>query len=377
MKRRVAIMVALATCLSACIGCGNSTASHSPTLSARASASGGGVPQAAATVGVATLRIPPSYTALFTATGQQAYVVILPPDTVPPRRAIRVIEIAGDGRVIKRRSLVVGRVYANDIMSVSAGADGLYVGTGVLHRFFPNVPDELLRIDPSTLAIVARAKFTAAVSAVEQRQRLWAATDDGRVLRLDPRTLAIRASRRVVAEPTPLTAATVSVSTPAVGAGSLWVLAAGERQHLDLVRMDPATLAVRSQTFVSGKSGPIPWQSIQEVAAGSSVYLWGSEIVPVALHGAVVGRPIGEAELGGESRSAGRPELESLAVDGSTLVALVTPLGGPSALVELAPQGRLLAQTTLSGIAGELAVSGRDAWFGEGRRFVHVRLNLP
>ena len=288
------------------------------------------------------------------------------------------MEIAGDGRVVRQRPIVVGHVYAQDIADVSDGPDGLYLGTAVLHRFFPNVPDEILRIDPTTLAIVAKAKFPARVSAVEQGQQLWAAIDDGRVLRLDPRTLSIRTSRRVVPEPSPLTEPLVAVSTPAIGAGSLWVLTADEHERLDLVRMDPTSLAVRSRTFVSGKSGPIPWQSIQEVAAGSgSVYLWGDEIVPVELHGAVVGRPISEADLAVESRSTSRPELESLAVDGSTLVALVTPFGGPSTLVELDSQGRLLAKSTLSGTAGELAVSGRDAWFGEGEVLVHARLNLP
>ena len=263
------------------------------------------------------------------------------------------IEIAGGGRVVRQRSLVVGRVYAQDIADVSAGPDGLYIGTGVLHRFFPTVPDELLRIDPTTLKVVARAKFPAGVTAVEQGRQLWAAIDDGRVLRLDPRTLKVRASRRVVPKPTPLTAAMVSVWAPAIGAGSLWVLAADEHQRLDLVRMDPTSLAVRSRTFVSGKSSPIRWQSIQAVAAGSSsIYLWGNETVPVDLHRAVVGQPISEQNLG------------SLAVDGSTLVALVG--GPPGALVELDAQGRLLAQTALSGATGDLAVSGRDAWFGEG-----------
>ena len=281
-----------------------------------------------------------------------------------PTRAIRVIEIAGDGRVVKQRSLVVGWVYAEDIMDVSAGPDGLYIGTGVLHRFFPHVADELLRIDPSTLAIVAKAKFSAGVGAVEQGQQLWAAIDDGRVLRLDPRTLKVRPSKRVVPKSSPLTPAMASGSAPAIGAGSIWALAADEHQHVDLVRLDPTTLAVLSRTPVYGEGSATPFQSIEAVAAGSSsVYLWGNEIVPVNVHGAVEGQPISE------------PNLESVAVDGSTIVALVG--GPPGALVELNPDGRLLAQTPLIGSAGDLAVSGRDAWFGEGEAFVHARLNLP
>ncbi len=318
-------------------------------------------------VGVATLRYPPTYTWLFAATGQRGFVVVLPAADFPNPRAIRVIDIAGDGRVVRQRSLVVGRVYAEDIADVSAGPDGLYIGTGVLHRFFPTVPDELLRIAPTTLKVVARAKFPAGVTAVEQGQQLWATTDDGRVLRLDPRTLKVRASRRVVPKSTPLTPAMVSVSAPAIGAGSLWVLAADEHQRLDLVRMDPTSLAVRSRTPVYGRGSSIPAEdTISYVAAGSrGVYLWGDEtIVRVNAHGAVEGKPISEPNLG------------SLAVDGSTPIALVGP---PGALVELDAQGRLLAQTALSGATGDLAVSGRDAWFVEFvevERFVHVRLNL-
>ncbi len=326
------------------------------------------VPPAAVTVGVATLRYPPTYTWLFAATGQRAYVVVLPAADWPKSRAIRVIEIAGDGRVVKQRSLVVGPVYAQDIMDVSAGPDGLYIGTTVLRRFFPHVPDELLRIDPTTLAIVATTKFSAGVGAVEQGQQLWAAIDDGRVARLDPGTLKVLASRRVVPKPTPVSAAMIWVSTPAIGAGSVWVLASDEHQHLDLVRLDPTTLAVRSRTPVHGKGSSISAEdTISYVAAGSrGVYLWGEEsIVRVNAHGAVEGKPISEPNLG------------SLAVDGSTPIALVGP---PAALVELDPQGRLLARTPLPVGASELTVSGRDAWFVEyvkGERFVHVRLNLP
>jgi hypothetical protein len=323
------------------------------------------VPQAAVTVGVATLPFSPNYTELCAARGQRSFVVVLPPEVWPRRRAIRVIEIAGDGRVIRQRSLVVGWVYAADIMDVSAGPDGLYVGTGVLRRFFPHVPDELLRIDPTTLAIVAKAKFSAGVGAVAQGQQLWAVIDDGRVVRLDPRTLAVRASRRVVPKSSPLTPAMLSGSAPAIGAGGLWVLAADEHEHVDLVRLDPTSLAVLSRTPVYGDDSTIPrGDSITYVAAGGGgVCLWGDEIiVPVNTHG-VEGQPTSE------------PNLESLAVDGSTLVAL---LGGPpGALVELDPQGRLLAQTALSGSVGELAVSGFDAWFGKGEAFAHVRLNLP
>ena len=351
-----AVVIAAAAC--ACAG-SNPAVSKSNPESPNTSASG--VPQAAVMIG--TLRLSPSDSESFAAIGQRAFAVVVPPQG--PR--IRVMEIAGDGRVIKQRWQVVGHVYANDIWDVSAGPDGLYVGTAVLHRFFPHVPDELLRIDPTTLAIVAKATFPAPVSAVEQGQELWASIGDGRVLRLDPQTLAIRASRRVAPKPSVATAALLSLSAPALGAGSLWVLVGDGRGHLELVRLDPTSLAVRSRTPVYGHGSAIRRGSINAVAAGNDgAYLWGDEIVPVDAGGAIEGRPVSE------------PGLQTLAVDGSTLVALV---GAPGALVELNAQGRLLARTALRDSSAELAVSGRDAWFmgdaGGGNGIVHVRLNLP
>ena len=217
------------------------------------------VPPAAVTVGVATLRFSPSYTELFAAAGQQAYAVVLPPETWPPRHAIRVIEIAGDGRVVKQRSLVVGRVYANDIRTVSAGPDGLYIGTGVLHRFFPHVPDELLRIDPSTLAIVAKAKFSDGVGAVEQGQQLRASIDDGRVLRLDPRHAEgpRLETGRAQADSCQRRDDLGCRRQPSGRAASgCWL--SDEHQHLDLVRLDPTSLAVRSRTPVLGRAARSP-----------------------------------------------------------------------------------------------------------------------
>jgi hypothetical protein len=323
---------------------------------------------------IGTLRFSPSNPPFLAAMGQRAFTVDQP--SYPQGRRIRVIEIAGDGRLIKQRSLVVGHVYAGSMWDVSAGPDGLYVGTAVIHRFFPNIPDALLRIDSTTLAIVAKATFPACVATVAQGQELWASIGDGRVLRLDPQTLAIRAARRVVPKPTAATAALLSLSAPALGVGSLWVLVGDERGadgrgELELVRLDPTSLAVRSRTLVSrnyGEGSAIPWQSIQAVAAGNDgVYLWGDEIVPVGAGGAIEAQPIRG------------PGLESVAVDRSTVVALIG--GPPGALIELNAQGRVLARAALRGSAGQLAVSGRDAWFmgdaGGGNGIVHVRLNLP
>jgi hypothetical protein len=276
--------------------------------------------------------------------------------------------IAGDGRVTKQRWLTVGPAYDGDGWGLTAGPDGLYAGTHAVGQIpVQQTPDELLRIDPKSLAIVAKTRFplpASFVAAVATGQGLWVTLGDGHVLRLDPRTLAVLASRRLIPKPK----SWVYVSAPAIGAGSLWVEVDDGHGHFDLVRLDPRSLAVRSRTPLANYEN-----LVSDIATGGDgVYLWGRNdlvggIVRVDAQGAIEGRPISE------------PNLESLAVDGPRLVALV---GGRSdALVELDLQGQLLARSTLRGVPDELVVSGRDAWFGGdaggGSGVVHVRLNLP
>lgn len=247
---------------------------------------------------------------------------------------------------------------SNYLVSVSAGRDGVYAGTAVIRRF-RDVPDELLRIDPRTLRVVARASFPSRVSTVEQGDSMWAAIGDGRIARLDPRTLKILASQQVL--PAAAIEAGGTLSAPAVGARSLWVLA-GTAPKLELVRIDPATLAIRSRTPLAAhgvRAGAVH----AVVAQGKSVYLVGSQVAGIRADGAVA------------SRSRAAPQLDAAEVDGSTLVGLV---GAPPALVQLDAHGHVLRRTALRDAGGQLAVSGRDAWFvgdaGRGEGIVHVRL---
>src|SRR5207237_9527759 len=104
---------------------------------------------------------------------------------------------------------------AYSLTDLSAGPHGLYAGTAVSKRF-TNVPDVVVRIDPATLTIRARASFAGRVAAVEEGERMWASIGDGRVVRLDATTLRVLASRRLV----PSALATVggmSLSKPTVG----------------------------------------------------------------------------------------------------------------------------------------------------------------
>ena len=299
------------------------------------------VPQAGTIVG--TFRLSPRDTPFDAATAGRLFAVVVPPGG----HRMTVLRITRDGCVTKRR-LAFG--LASDVANVSAGPDGLYAGTAVIHRF-QHVPDQLVRIDVRTLRVVARASFGSSVAAVEQGRSLWASLGDGHVVRLDPRTLAIRASRRIASP----------LSAPAIGAGSLWVLA-GDRPHLELVRIDPVRLTVRSRTRIGERM--LRRAAIYAVAAGEGrVYLTGDAIVLVDAAGRLA------------SRLARVPGLAIADVEGSTLVGLVS---APPALIRLDSAGRVVARTALHDAGSRLAVSGRDAWFvgdgGRGYGIVHVRL---
>ena len=121
------------------------------------------------------------------------------------------------------------------LMDLSAGAQGLYAGTSVIKRF-TNVPDVLLRIDPVTLEVRARASFPARIAAVEAGDRMWASLGDGRIARLDPTTLRVLATRRLLSARS-VAMQGLGLSKPALGLGSLWGLA-GRGTHTDLIRMD-------------------------------------------------------------------------------------------------------------------------------------------
>jgi len=208
------------------------------------------------------------------------------------------------------------------------------------------VPDELIRVDPKTLAIRARASFPSSVAAVERGRDVWASIGDGRVVRLDARTLAPDASRRVTAADLTATGARF-LSKPALGLGSLWVLA-GDASDLELVRMNPMSLAVRSRTRVPAR-GDL-YQALNRVVADSGrVYLVGRAIVAVRANGKLIRRPVPV------------PGLATAELHGTGLVGLVGDKK-PS-LVLLDAQGRILARTRLLDAGARLAVDGEDAWF--------------
>jgi hypothetical protein len=315
-----------------------------------ASASARGLPQAG-TIG-GTLRFPLGDTELFTARSGSLFALV-----TPPRRSDRVTVLRQD-----RDGTVTTRPMRFDLASylwgLSAGPDGLYAGTCVIHKFSA-ARDQLLRIDAKTLTVRARVFFPGTVQTAVEGSRLWASIGDGEVVRLDPRRLAVEARRRVVSEAAALRD-NYSVSQPAIGLGSLWVVT-GNKLDLELVRLDPGSLAVRSRTRM--KAGHVLAQTIERVVADRDrVYLVGSSIAAVDAHGRI-GRPILE------------PDLEAAEISGTGLVGVTN---ATTALVRLDARGRIRARTALRDAGGRLAVSGNDAWFlgnaGRGNGLVHIRL---
>ena len=313
---------------------------------------GGGFPAAGHVAG--TMRVPVSDTVLFAARAGTLFAVVIPGSRGAP---VKLLRVAPGGAVVRKTARLERAAFLADL---SVGPHGLYAGTAVVKRF-ANVSDELVRLDPRTLTVRARMFLPSRVTTVEQGARMWASLGDGHVLRVDPRTLATLGSRRLLSSPAVLQGA--SLSKPAFGLGSLWVLA-GDARRLELVRMDPSTLTVLSKTGVPTR-GRLA-QGLDTLTADSQhVYAVGSAVAAVAADGKVAARP------------AVPPGLATAAADGEGLVGLTN---APAALVLLTRQGRIRARTRVHDAGAQIVVDGRDAWFlgnaGHGNGIVHVRLRF-
>jgi hypothetical protein len=128
-------------------------------LGPQAGRSPAGLAPAAAISG--TIPFSTSGTVLLAARAGSLFVLVVPPGR---SSSIAVVRVAPDGKTTRRRVPFAGPAF---LMDVSAGPDGVYGGTAVIKRFTTQ-PDQLVRIDPRTLAIRARASFPASVAAVEQ-----------------------------------------------------------------------------------------------------------------------------------------------------------------------------------------------------------------
>jgi hypothetical protein len=308
----------------------------------------GSLPPAGSILG--TTRVPVRDGVLYTGRGDTLFLI-----TFPEQHATSIsVERVGPSGTHSTRLPFPLAYY---LMDLSAGLNGLYAGTSVIKRF-TNAPDQLLRIDPVTLAVRARASFPSHIATLEAGNRMWASIGDGRVLRLNPTSLRVLATRRLFSARSAFLQ-DLGLSKPALGLGSLWVLA-GTATNTELVRLDPVTLAVRSRTRVP-RGKPIT----QVVGDPTHVYLVAPGIASVDADG----------KLGYLTADA---SLDAAAVYRDSLVGLND---AKLALEILNAHGRVTASTTLRDLGGEIAVSGGNAWFlgnaGSGNGIVHVRLADP
>jgi hypothetical protein len=335
----------LAAGLAACSAAGSTT-----------TPSGSAVPSPAASLPPAgiilgKLSFSSTQTALFTTRGGSLFVLLISP---PPSSALTIERLDPSGALASKRHPFA---LTYDLSDLSSGPDGVYAGTAVIRRFTES-PARLLRIDPYSLAIVAQASFPGSVATLAEGSFLWAALGDGRLVRLNPQTLAIEASRQLL----PADEMSVKIlSKPALGLGSLWLLA-GNESDLELLRCDPTTMAVLSQTRVP--TGDDLAQALNRVVANAGhVYLTGSAIVAVDRSGKLIRRPTLVPDLAGATTY--RADLVGLT-------------DSQPALVLLGSDGRILALTALHDAGGQLVISGRNAWFlgdaGHGNGIIDVRL---
>jgi hypothetical protein len=298
---------------------------------------------------VATLPVSVKETPLFSASGDSLFVITF---LEQQAKTVTVERVDANGTTHSRRLPFPLAYY---LMDVSTGPNGFYAGTSVIKRF-TTASDVLVRFDRQTLALAAQARFPARVAAVEQGARMWASIGDGRVIRLDPKTLSTLASRQLLTA-TPSQMLDLFISKPALGLGSLWVVI-GDAHLLQLVRLDPQTLAVRSRTNIPRRPG-----LNKVIGDARHVYLVGTSIERVGADGALLGEPVAV------------PNLAATAISANGLVGL-TDL--PDGVELLSGQVRVIARTALTDSSGDLAVAGDNAWLlgnaGHGNGIVHLRL---
>lgn len=302
---------------------------------------------------VRTLPFPVGDTELFAASGSELDVAVISAGN--QAHTITVERVSATTGGVSQTS--VPFPLASYLSDVAVGPDGVYLGTSVVQRFTA-APDVLARLDPTTLTITAQASFPARVQVLAEGTKVWASIGNGRVVRLDPRSLTVQQSVQI---PPGQQATTVIDSAPALGLGSLWVLA-GDETDLRLIRLNPTTLTILSTTPVP--TGGALSQSLYAVTADAQlVYLTGRGVARVDAGGALAGPP---------QISAG---LHAVAIHGNGLVAITNP---PAALVLLGGDGRTAARTALADAGGQLAVSGDTAWLlgdaGQGNGIVQLRL---
>lgn len=226
--------------------------------------------------------------------------------------------------------------------AMAADPASVYLGTSVITKF-SSASNELVRLDPATLAVLARRDVPGDVVAlVTGPQGLYVAIPE-EVLRLDPTTLATLATYELIgaASPPPPNQEQ-AISSLALGPDNLW-MTVGTAATTTLYDLDPTSLAERRHTHAGSGQGVVV------VADAEATWLVDEDAVTSINGSGVLGTPIAV------------PHLQVAAAEGPGLV-LLEGQGTDESLVLLGPSGQRLASARAGDAGAEIAVDGSNVW---------------
>jgi hypothetical protein len=236
----------------------------------------------------------------------------------------------------------------------------VFIATSVVKRF-TDAPDELLRVDASTLRVTGRTRLPSGVVALASGiGQLWVATED-RILRVNPRSLATEASYRIPGATVPPVGSS-TITALALGPGGLWATLNASVRRSFLYRLDPLTLTVRRREALPALDAD---QGLEVVADPESSWL-------------VLGRYIRRVAPSGQlSRPLLTPGLQGAAAQGRGLLALLYTGSSNETLIELNRRGKVIARSKIADAGGRVAVDGRAVWLLHGLGLAHWTLIHP
>ena len=267
-------------------------------------------------------------------------------------RSVTFVRVDPDGTITRRSARDPLAPY---LSAIAAQGGSLYVGTNVVARF-TSARNELVRMSASSLARVARTRLPAGIVALASSAHgIWLALTDDRLVRLDPASLAVRASYTVPgAIPAPLGSSSFDSLT--LGPSGLWATF-GTARRTTLERFDPATL-----TLLDAIRVPEVGQGIRVASSPESVWLAGQGFV----------RRLDPS--GALLPAVPAPGLQGVAVSGTSVLVLRSSGDASETLEVLDARGRVIGRTDVGDAGASIAVDGRVVWLERGLRIARWRL---
>jgi hypothetical protein len=261
--------------------------------------------------------------------------------------------------VVTRRKLSDPLAYY--FARIDAQGSAVFIATNVIKRF-TDAQDELLRFDASTLRMIARTVLpSGALALTSDAGHVWVATAD-QILRLDPRTLAVQASYHIPGAIPPPRGQS-SITSLGRGPGGLWASFTNGARRSVLYRLDPITLAVRGRVEVPGVGRT---QGIIQIATDpqSTWLMLDRDILRVTSSGRL-------------SPPLRAPGLQAAAAQGRGLLALLYSGNPDETLIQLNQRATVIRRSKVGDAGARIAVDGRAVWLLHGLRLAHWTLISP